>query len=115
MRNKPNAVGTEGALAKMPGGASGMPSPQGQIVPPTPTPFLGRGVGPKAKRYRVLNGGMVMFNNARTALRAGKEVSELCYDIAGLKKQGIKLELIADESEEPEETFAPDPVPTTAG
>ena len=55
-----------------------------------------------------------MFNNSRTALRAGKEISEQCYDIAGLKKQGIRLELIEDESAPPEDEAVPVPAELTA-
>jgi hypothetical protein len=102
MRNK-SATGPESALAKVPGGASGVPTSTGQIAIPqsAPTPFLGRGPGPRPKRYRVLNGGLVMFGNVRTTLRAGKEISEIAYDVAGLRKQGIKLEPIVEDDAEP--------------
>lgn len=102
MRNTTKTA--EGAAARVPGGASGMPTPQGAIAPPVSpaaASFLGRGPGPRPKKYRVLNGGMVMFNNSRTPLRAGKEVSEQHYNIAELKKQGIRLEEIVDEQAAP--------------
>lgn len=117
MRNKSSQNGADSALAKIPGGASGIPSPQGQIIPPVQAnPFLGRGPGPKPKKYRVLNGGFVMFDNVRTVMKAGKEVNDVSYDIAALKKQGIKLELIVDEvEEEPEAAIEPaPPAPATA-
>jgi hypothetical protein len=112
MRNRSQG-GPESALSKVPGGASGVPSSTGQIVQPqsAPTPFLGRGPGPKPKRFRVLNGGLVMFGNVRTTLRAGKEISEVAYDVSALRKQGIKLEEIVEEPEaEPVPELAQDAV-----
>ena len=113
MRNK----GAEVAGAKVPGGASGVPTASGQIAQPTaaPNPFLGRPAGPKPKRYRVLNGGNVMFNNVRTVLRVGKEVTNLNYDIAGLQRQGIRLEALVDDVEpEALEDLEPSINPATA-
>lgn len=53
--------------------------------------------GPKVRRYRVVTGGFLMHNNCRVAMRAGKEIGEHQYDIAQLKKQGIRLEEITDD------------------
>lgn len=95
-----------------------MPNAHGQIasaVAPVANPFEGRGPGPKPKRYRVLNGGQVMFQNVRTVLKAGKEVSSVGYDIGALKKQGIKLEELVDDVEpEPLENLNPTSAPATA-
>jgi|HubBroStandDraft_4_1064222.scaffolds.fasta_scaffold68939_3 hypothetical protein len=108
MRNRT----TEGAQPRPPGGASGVPAADGTLAPtPTaasPSPFLGRPAGPKPKMFRVLNGGMVMINNVRATLRAGKEVSSTAYDIAYLRRQGIKLEEIADDSEPTAEPIPPE-------
>lgn len=103
---------------KVPGGAPGVPNSQGLIVPasaPVSNPFAGRGPGPKPKRFRVLNGGQVMFHNVRTTLKAGKEVSSVSYDIAALQRQGIKLEPLVDDVEpEPIENLNPEASPATA-
>ena len=115
MRNK--GAGAEVAGAKVPGGASGVPTASGQIAPTvaTPSQFLGRPAGPKPKRYRVLNGGNVMFANVRTQLRVGKEVTNLAYDIAGLQRQGIRLEALVDDVEpEALEDLEPSITPATA-
>ena len=50
MRNK----GAEVATAKVPGGASGVPTASGQIAQPTaaPNPFLGRPAGPLQRSRR---------------------------------------------------------------
>ncbi len=114
MRNPPTTPTTklpDSSPARVPGGASGVPQ-VGAAVPSNPAAaaFLGRGPGPIPKRYRVINGGMVMMTNVRTTMRAGKEISEKDYDIANLRRQGIKLEELVPEQPEapaaPEETDA---------
>lgn len=51
---------------------------------------------PPVKRYRVMNGGQVMYNQCRTSIRAGKEVDGQSYDLDLLRKQGIVLQEITE-------------------
>ena len=103
---------TVGAPNRLPGGAAGVPEAAKPALPAPPSPvgsMAGRGPGPKPKRYRVVNGGSIVQNGCRTPLRAGKEVSNTTYDIAALRRQGIKLEELADEQapeQVPDETAA---------
>jgi hypothetical protein len=59
----------------------------------------------KARRFRVMNGGMIAFNGMRTTLRAGKEIDETQYDLRMLERQGIILKPLDP----------PDPVPEAPG
>jgi hypothetical protein len=98
--------GIKTAPAAMPGGAAGAPTGAGpaplrqapQPVARATAPTDGT-PAPKPKVYRCLNGGTIVANGCRTALRAGKEISDLHYDIRLLKRQGIRLELIEDDVE----------------
>jgi hypothetical protein len=97
-----------GAPQKLPGGASGAPAVVERNVQVAaaqkPAP---KGEAPKPpKRYRVMNGGTIVWQNCRTALRAGKEISDATYDVKLLRRQGIRLEPIEDD-----EPAAPAPMP----
>lgn len=61
------------------------------------------------KRYRVLNGGWLMDNGVRTALRAGKIVDERNYNIQRLYGQGFKLEEVKDDEFSTTEQASIDP------
>lgn len=96
--------GMKPAPAAMPGGAGGAPTsagpaPQRAAVAPAARQEAPRDAVPAArpKTYRCLNGGTIVADGCRTALRAGKEVSDLQYDIRLLKRQGIRLELVEDD------------------
>ncbi len=47
-----------------------------------------------------MNGGNIMYGNCRTAMRAGKEISDAQFDIDLLRRQGIRLEPL-DEPDQP--------------
>jgi hypothetical protein len=84
--------------ATTPGGASGVPGlvAAGTAVRgPAAAP---RGPEKSVKRFRVLNGGTIVVAGMRMALRAGKELDERGYDIVQLKRQGIRLEELVDDS-----------------
>lgn len=102
MRNKPNGPSglPESAPARQPGGASGVPPMADGTLPVAARTFkqLEPRVGPKVKRYRVLNGGSFMMGSVRTTLRAGKEIADNQYDIPLVKRVGIRLEEIVDEA-----------------
>jgi len=89
----------------MQGGASGAPAGVAAQIPKVAGGHVTE--APKAAppappaRYRVLNGGTIVWNNCRTPLRAGKEISSAHYDIALLRRQGIRLERIVDEDPAP--------------
>jgi hypothetical protein len=87
-------AGPESAVAKEAGGAPGVPA---LSAPEAPLALAGIPHKP-SKRYRVVNGGVVMYNNCRTNIRAGKELSEAEYDIALLRRQGIRLEELDPEA-----------------
>jgi hypothetical protein len=48
--------------------------------------------GPKVRHWRVMNGGMVMYEGAKTPVRSGKIYAENTVDMANLKRQGIVFE-----------------------
>jgi hypothetical protein len=83
-----------------PGGASGVPGSAGES-PVRAVTAAAPGPGPRQRRWRVVNGGFVMFSGCRTAIKAGKEVDDRNYDIPALRRQGIRLEEVVDEHEEP--------------
>lgn len=83
----------ESGIAREAGGGSGVRIPDTEIV--TPRALSGVPARP-AKRYRVLNGGQVLYNNCRTAIRAGKEITDTQFDIELLRRQGIRLEEIVE-------------------
>lgn len=94
-----------GQPGQAPGGASGLPvSPALNL--PGPPPLVGSTAGrtsvPRPPKYRVVNGGMVVMNGCRTQLRAGKELDSTQYDLAFLKRQGIRLELVVPDAPEPD-------------
>jgi hypothetical protein len=91
----------ESAVAKDLGGAPGVPIPATEVVA-APRALAGA-TSRRPRRYRILNGGNIMYGNCRTAMRAGKEISDAQFDIALLKRQGIRLEEIRDE-DSPAET-----------
>lgn len=49
---------------------------------------------PKVRHFRVMNGGMVMYEGAKTPVRSGKIYAENTVDMASLKRQGIIFEEI---------------------
>lgn len=49
---------------------------------------------PKSRTYRVVNGGHVVINGFRVAMRAGKIVENTQYDVQGLLDQGLVLDEI---------------------
>ena len=91
------------APATMPGGAAGVPqSVTANTATVKATTPLARGAaGPKPKRWRVLNGGLIVHGGMKTVLRAGKEIDDSNYDLRMLRKQGIRLEEIVDEESLP--------------
>lgn len=94
--------------APMLGGAPGIPTP-GQVVDASPRlPILRREAEVKARRFRVMNGGMVAQNGLRTALRPGKEISDAQYDVKQLQRQGIVLKELVDD-----EVAVQEPLPGT--
>jgi hypothetical protein len=103
MRNK-NVTGTpESAVPQRTGGASGVPSSDAEKaleMRARQVATLGGRPDVVAKRYRILNGGMIVYRNSRTALRAGKIIAEHDYDLKLLRDQGIRLELIQEEPAE---------------
>jgi hypothetical protein len=117
MRNpaKPLDPATQTA-PKVAGGASGVPGTPADVTlspPPTAGAMMGkRPPGPRPKKFRVVNGGYIVFNGARTVLRAGKEIDETQYDLAQLERQGIILKEVlpaaaARPAEEPEVPAGP--------
>lgn len=56
---------------------------------------------PKAKRYQVTRGGMIMNNGYRTRLGVGKVIDDLNYDIKKLVQQGIALTEVPESGELP--------------
>jgi hypothetical protein len=46
---------------------------------------------PKAKWYRVLQGGTVLENGFRCRIKEGKEINSFNYNIRKLQQQGIRL------------------------
>lgn len=59
---------------------------------PTPAPEV------VIRRYRVLADKHISNNGQRAFLREGKEFDERAYNVAHLKRQGVRLEEIVDES-----------------
>lgn len=61
---------------------------------------------PPVKKFRVIKGGTYSdpFTRGKATLKEGKEIDALNYDILSLQRQGIKLELIAEETRD-ESTF----------
>lgn len=111
MRNvRPQAPPTapHPAPPPMTGGASGVPNASPATASAaSAAAHVKRDAGStKPKRYRVMNGGTIVNGGCRTAIRAGKEITDQQYDIAHLKRQGIKLEPLVDE-----EDIAPPPIP----
>jgi hypothetical protein len=54
--------------------------------------------GPPVHHYRVVSCPRPIASNGhRARLAEGKEITDLCYDIADLKRQGVKLEEFAVE------------------
>lgn len=108
MRNGPAGKAPDGqqataaaqatARAQTPGGASGLPQTTQTAATQVKANVAAARPQIKVKKYRVLNGGVVVFNGMRTALRAGKEVDERSYDLAHLKRQGIRLEEIQEDA-----------------
>lgn len=91
----------------MPGGASGAPQvaaagmQQAGVGMVKPQASAGHGPPPREPvRYRVMNGGTIVWHGCRTPLRAGKEISDAQYDITLLKRQGIRLARIDQDGEE---------------
>ena len=85
------------AAAMTPGGASGVPQIASEVRAETPAAVQKE--QPKVRRYRVLNGGTIVDKGMRMTLRAGKELDERTYDVATLKRQGIRLEELRDDEE----------------
>ena len=115
MRNKPNGPNglPESAVPKQAGGAPGV-LPAGDRVLPMQARTVanlrdGRGPGPRPKRYRVINGGKYMSGSVQVTLRAGKEIADNQYDVAMLRRVGIRLEELVDET-----AVAAAPVPAEA-
>lgn len=67
------------------------------------------------QQYRVVNGGMVMYDGCRVAIRAGKLVDETTHNLDLLKRQGIILETIKSNEPPKAESLQPDapPLPAT--
>lgn len=119
--SNPHASGTVNPTGPiMLGGASGQPQEPSvplvaraavtsSVYDPTKA-----GVGPRPKRYRVLNGGHITWNGNRTVMRAGKEIDSLNYDVTKLRQQGIKLEEIIPEPVEVAEPPAAAPEQASA-
>ena len=83
----------------MVGGSEGLPSETAhdvtQLSPNNGVTFDDTPPQP-VKAYRVLNGGNVMLDGMRTAIRVGKIVTELTHPIDLLKSQGIRLEEVTE-------------------
>jgi hypothetical protein len=95
--NRDAAPPPQSAVAKVAGGAGGVPENAADRQADQGAKARARAAVPRPKRYRVTNGGMIVYNNCRTAMRAGKEVSEAQFDLALLRRQGIRLEEIIDD------------------
>lgn len=97
---------TQGRAPQM-GGTPGMPNMMGENRDASlSTGIAGSAIGKfnadlvvPFKRYRVLNGGYLMYNGVRTALRAGKIVDDRNYDMPRLRGQGFRLELVRDDED----------------
>lgn len=50
----------------------------------------------KVTRFRVLNGGRIMYRGQMAWLKQGKIVTEQGYDLGILRQQGIKLEALEE-------------------
>ena len=85
----PAAAVPDGSIPEASGAVRGSaleknPEPREEATPP--------------KRYRVLGDKMFMDRHGyRAKMREGKEIDSHNYDIAALRRQGIKLEEIPDE------------------
>jgi hypothetical protein len=84
------------------GGSSGLPdggndprAATGGSTGETAAPVRSR-VDIPVQRYRVVVGGHVMLDGVRVPMRVGKELDERQYDLALLRRQGVKLDLITD-------------------
>jgi hypothetical protein len=51
------------------------------------------------KRYEVLNGGKVIWHNQAYVIRPGQVLSENSHDVAGFKRQGIRMQELPDEEQ----------------
>lgn len=93
----PPAVQSVSAKTGTPGLPSNAKTTLGE-GPGDKTAFTGEGPVVEYKRYRVENGGYLMFAGVRSAIRSGKIVDDRNYDIKRLRAQGFKLtELSADD------------------
>lgn len=85
----------------MTGGASGVPQGMGEKVLPMETRKMSK-LEPRpdvpVKKFRVVNGGIIVYNNCRTMLRQGKIISEREYDLKRLRAQGVVLKELEDEA-----------------
>ena len=80
-------------VPRIPGGAEGVVGPA--VAATARQQPQGTASGAQApKRYRVTKDGAFVQQGARVNLRAGKEVSDKDYDIAGLRRAGVLLEEI---------------------
>ena len=102
MRNRPNQAGAlpEAANATKPGGAAGVPTSDAEKaleMPARTVQKLEPRPDVKVKRFRIMNGGVIMYANSRTTIRAGKVITPNDYDLDKLRAQGIVLKEIEDE------------------
>lgn len=91
---------SSGVVPPMRGGTAGVipsqapraASQQGHVVGNATRPE--RDGAPKSRTYRVVNGGHVVLNGFRVAMRAGKIIENTQYDVQGLLDQGLVLDEI---------------------
>ena len=94
----------EDSVIQTPSGV-GSPIPK---VQPLPTEEQLKGA-PKKIFYEVLNGGYInMPGQGKTAVRAGKQVNNLDFNLDNLEAQGIKLRRITPEDPPPQEPAKPE-------
>jgi hypothetical protein len=104
--SNPHAGGMPVMTSGLPGGASGQPTTampqlvsQSEVIGTAMRPGMpGSENVPKAKKYRVLNGGMITWRGNRTPMKAGKIIDSVQYDIPSLRSQGIKMEEVTEEN-----------------
>jgi hypothetical protein len=105
---EPIASATEAEEQFMTGGASGVADGDDPALASTTIggPVI-RGAVPtqstdaepiSVMRDRVVNGGYIVYDAGRVAMRAGKIVDSRTHDLALLRRQGIVLEEIGEET-----------------
>lgn len=101
-----------GSGGVIPSRAPNRPAQLGQVVGSALRPE--RADAPRAREFRVVNGGMYAQGGMKLPMRAGKIVTDGAYDIEDLVAQGIVLEAINPPPEPPLAAKADEPAEAPA-